>query len=149
MVPSPAGLTLPPDVPAKNFWSVVVYDPQTRSELQTGFNPYPSKNNQTGELIENADGSIDLYFGPEAPEVHPRTKLDPDRSGQRLVSPFSPPSTDPSNRGSTRRGDQVSSNRCERTHSDADRGDRRIRRMAQRRSGRWHPAYFAKRPPKS
>ena len=41
-------LTLPPNVPAKNFWSVVVYDPQTRSELQTG-QPYPSKNNQTGE----------------------------------------------------------------------------------------------------
>src|SRR5450755_3431294 len=29
-------LTIPADVPAKNFWSVVVYDTQTRSELQTG-----------------------------------------------------------------------------------------------------------------
>jgi hypothetical protein len=26
---------LPPSVPAKNFWSFVVYDTQTRSELQT------------------------------------------------------------------------------------------------------------------
>ncbi len=60
-------LTLPPNVPAKNFWSVVVYDPQTRSELQTS-QPYPSKNNQAGDLEENPDGSIDLYFGPEAPE---------------------------------------------------------------------------------
>ena len=60
-------LTLPAHVPAKNFWSVVVYDPQTRSELQTG-QPYPSKNNQIGKLSENADGSIDLYFGPKAPE---------------------------------------------------------------------------------
>jgi hypothetical protein len=60
-------LTLPPNVPAKNFWSVVVYDPQTRSELQTS-QPYPSKSSQTGQLTENADGSIDLYFGPEAPE---------------------------------------------------------------------------------
>ena len=48
------------------FVSVVVYDPQTRSELQTG-QPYPSKNNVRDELIENGDGSIDLYFGPEAP----------------------------------------------------------------------------------
>ena len=62
-------LTLPPNVPAKNFWSVVVYDPQTRSELQTG-QLYPSKSSQTGEVKENADGSIDLYFGPEAPDGH-------------------------------------------------------------------------------
>ncbi len=60
-------LTLPPNVPAKNFWSVVAYDPQTRSELQTG-QPYPSRSSQTGDLAENADGTIDLYFGPEAPE---------------------------------------------------------------------------------
>ena len=26
---------LPPNIPAKNFWSFVVYDNQTRSELQT------------------------------------------------------------------------------------------------------------------
>jgi hypothetical protein len=59
-------LRLPANVPAKNFWSVVIYDPQTRSELQTG-QPYPSKSSQTGELNGNSDGSIDLYFGPEAP----------------------------------------------------------------------------------
>jgi hypothetical protein len=51
---------------AKNFWSVVVYDPQTRSELQTG-QPFPSKNNKRDKLIANADGSVDLYFGPKAP----------------------------------------------------------------------------------
>jgi hypothetical protein len=62
-------LTLPPNIPAKNFWSVVVYDPQTRSELQSG-QPYPSKSSQTGTVVENSDGSIDLYFGPEAPEGH-------------------------------------------------------------------------------
>jgi hypothetical protein len=60
-------LHLPPDVPAKNFWSVVVYDPQTRSELQTG-QPLPSKNNAEGGLTVNADGSVDLYFGPQPPE---------------------------------------------------------------------------------
>ena len=59
-------LNLPKDVPAKQFWSVVIYDPQTRSELQTG-QPFPSKNNNRDELISNKDGSVDLYFGPEAP----------------------------------------------------------------------------------
>ena len=60
-------LNIPANAPAKNFWSIVVYDPQTRSELQTG-QPFPSKNNKRDKLIENADGSVNLYFGPEAPE---------------------------------------------------------------------------------
>lgn len=59
-------LTLPANVPAKNFWSIVVYDPQTRSELQTG-QPFPSKNNMRDALSMNEDGSVDLYFGPTAP----------------------------------------------------------------------------------
>jgi hypothetical protein len=37
--------------------------------LQSG-QPYPSKSSQTGTVAENSDGSIDLYFGPEAPEGH-------------------------------------------------------------------------------
>ena len=46
--------------------AVVLYDPQTRSALQTS-QPFPSRNNKRDKLITNADGSIDLYFGPEAP----------------------------------------------------------------------------------
>ena len=63
-------LTVPPDVPAKDFWSVVVYDPQTRSELQTG-QAFPSKNNTRDPLAANADGSITLTFGPTAPADDP------------------------------------------------------------------------------
>lgn len=59
-------LHVPANVPAKDFWSVVIYDPQTRSELQTS-QPFPSKNNKRDNLIVNADGSVDLYFGPKAP----------------------------------------------------------------------------------
>ena len=62
-------LNIPADVPAKNFWSVVVYDPQTRSELQTG-QPFPSKNSVKGDLAPNADGSVDLYFGPRPAAGH-------------------------------------------------------------------------------
>ncbi|WP_419662271.1 DUF1254 domain-containing protein [Desulfosarcina variabilis] len=60
-------LNIPANVPAKDFWSVVIYDPQTRSELQTS-DPFPSKNSEADKMIPNADGSIDLYFGPEAPK---------------------------------------------------------------------------------
>ncbi|MDH5244538.1 MAG: DUF1254 domain-containing protein [Chloroflexota bacterium] len=60
-------LNIPADVPAADFWSVVIYDPQTRSELQTR-QPFPSKNNQRDPLVVNGDGSVDLFFGPEAPK---------------------------------------------------------------------------------
>jgi len=59
-------LNIPADVPVKDFWSVVVYDPQTRSELQTG-QKFPSRNSKRDKLIQNPDGSVDLYFGPKAP----------------------------------------------------------------------------------
>lgn len=60
-------LTLPANIPAKDFWSVVVYDPQTRSMLQTE-QPYPSKNNERNrDLVSNPDGTTDIYFGPKAP----------------------------------------------------------------------------------
>ncbi|HZD33274.1 MAG TPA: DUF1254 domain-containing protein [Candidatus Angelobacter sp.] len=59
-------LHIPANPPAKDFWSVVVYDPQTRSELQTS-QTFPSKNNKRDKLMMNPDGSVDLYYGPKAP----------------------------------------------------------------------------------
>ncbi len=62
-------LNIPANVPAKDFWSVVMYDPQTRSELQTD-QPLPSVSSQRTPLVTNEDGSITLYFGStnNAPE---------------------------------------------------------------------------------
>lgn len=60
-------LTLPRDIPAKDFWSFVVYDPQTRSELQTG-QPFPSVNSQRDPLNPAEDGSVTLMFGPDRPD---------------------------------------------------------------------------------
>lgn len=59
-------LNIPKDAPAEKFWSICVYDPQTRSMLQTD-QTFPSKQSQRDKLIVNDDGSIDLYFGPRAP----------------------------------------------------------------------------------
>jgi hypothetical protein len=59
-------LTLPKDIPAKNFWSMVIYDPQTRSMLQTD-QRFPSLNSQRAEVPKNPDGTTEIYFGPTAP----------------------------------------------------------------------------------
>jgi hypothetical protein len=58
-------LHLAPNVPVKLFWSVVVYDALSRSELQNG-QEFPSVSQYTGP-VANADGSVDIYFGPQAP----------------------------------------------------------------------------------
>ncbi len=63
-------LTLPPDIPAAKFWSLTVYDDQTRSMLQTGQH-YPRAGNQsypTPAAAANPDGSTTVYFGPAKPE---------------------------------------------------------------------------------
>jgi len=54
---------------------VVVYDPQTRSELQTR-QPFPSKNGAKDDLDTNEDGSIDLYFAAEPPQGHEKNWIE-------------------------------------------------------------------------
>ncbi|MNR40547.1 hypothetical protein D3C85_1588450 [compost metagenome] len=58
---------LPAGIPAKDFWSFVVYDLQTRSMLQTD-QQFPSVGSQNKEIVINTDSSIDVYFGPKAPK---------------------------------------------------------------------------------
>jgi hypothetical protein len=59
-------LRIPPNVPVKDFWSVIVYDMQTRSMVQTD-QQFPSVSSQNKGVKTNADGSVDVYFGPKAP----------------------------------------------------------------------------------
>jgi hypothetical protein len=63
-------VTLPPNIPAENFWSLTVYDNMTRSMLDTpqrypraGSQSYPSP-----AAEPNSDGSTTVYFGPKQPE---------------------------------------------------------------------------------
>jgi len=60
---------LPPNIPAKDFWSFVVYDNQTRSMLQTD-QQFPSIGSQKEGVVVNADTSVDVWFGSTAPKGH-------------------------------------------------------------------------------
>ena len=63
-------LTLPPNIPAARFWSLTIYDNQTRSMLQTD-QRYPRAGSQsypTPAAVADVDGSTTVYFGPAKPE---------------------------------------------------------------------------------
>lgn len=60
-------LHIPADVPAANFWDVTVYDNGTRSLLQTDY-PYPGVSSIDESVVQNDDGSFDVWFSPEKPD---------------------------------------------------------------------------------
>jgi hypothetical protein len=58
-------LNVPGNIPAANFWSITVYDSLTAAGLDNG-QPLPSIN-MMDKPEQNANGSIDFYFGPNPP----------------------------------------------------------------------------------
>jgi hypothetical protein len=84
-------LRFPPNIPIKNFWSVTVYDTQTRSELQTD-QTFPVLNSTRSGVVSNADGSIDLYFAPKAPVGHEKNWVQtiPEKAWWVLLRLYSP-----------------------------------------------------------
>lgn len=59
-------LRVPPDAPVRQFWSFTLYDNVTRAPLQTPQGAADLSSRKQG-LTRNADGSVDLYFGPTRP----------------------------------------------------------------------------------
>lgn len=57
---------LPTNIPAKDFWSFVDYDDQTRSMLQTD-QIFPSIGSDRKSVVTNPDTSVDVWFGPVDP----------------------------------------------------------------------------------
>jgi len=55
---------LPPDIPASDFWSILVYDLSSRLLIHTD-QPWPSVFSNVKNLVYNSDGSVDVWFGPE------------------------------------------------------------------------------------
>lgn len=59
-------LRVPANAPAKQFWAMTLYDTETRSFIDTKYDIVGLDSRK--DLVKNADGSVDLYFGPEAPK---------------------------------------------------------------------------------
>ncbi|WP_083458806.1 DUF1254 domain-containing protein [Amantichitinum ursilacus] len=59
-------LHVPPNAPAKLFWSLSVYDTDTRSFFANAPGDVVDKSSRAN-LAKNSDGSVDLYVGPKPP----------------------------------------------------------------------------------
>ena len=58
-------LTVPPNPPVEQYWSATAYDRQTHALIRNM--PRASRSSQIPEMQKNADGSVDIFFGPAAP----------------------------------------------------------------------------------
>lgn len=58
-------LTVPANAPVDQYWSATVYDRATHGLIRDM--PRSGRGSQSPGLQSNADGSVDIWFGPEAP----------------------------------------------------------------------------------
>lgn len=81
-------LTLPKNIPVKDFWSVTAYHPDTRSLLQNGMDK-PSISSYDKPKV-NPDGSVDIWFGPKAPKEKNWIKTIPGEGWEILLRLYGP-----------------------------------------------------------
>ena len=58
-------LPVPPNAPVKQYWSATPYDRETHALIRD--QKWSSRSSRSAGLQKNADGSVDLFFGPKAP----------------------------------------------------------------------------------
>jgi hypothetical protein len=59
-------LTVPPNAPVEQYWSVTAYDRETHALIKNMNRA--SRASNAADVQKNADGSIDVYLGPKAPK---------------------------------------------------------------------------------
>lgn len=59
-------LTVPANAPVRQYWSATLYDLHTHALIREM--SHAGRSSQSPGLQVNSDGSVDLYFGPKAPE---------------------------------------------------------------------------------
>jgi hypothetical protein len=83
-------LRVPPNPPAKLFWSVTLYEVDTRVLIQNAAQK-PDRVSTDG-LDTNADGSVDIYLSPTAPKGHEKNWIQtvPGRAWYTLLRLYGP-----------------------------------------------------------
>lgn len=61
-------LTMPAEVPVKQFWSLVVYDLETFAFIYSPQERPGLSSFDLPNMEKNSDGSVTLYFGPKPPK---------------------------------------------------------------------------------
>jgi hypothetical protein len=83
-------LSVPPNVPIEQYWSVTAYDRQTHALIRNM--PRASRSSQIPGMQKNADGSVDVYFGPKAPRAKESNWVptDPKRGFELMFRLYAP-----------------------------------------------------------
>ncbi|MGO4737168.1 DUF1254 domain-containing protein [Bosea sp. 2KB_26] len=74
-------LTVPANAPVRQYWSATVYDRATHALIRDM--PRSGRSSQSPGLQTNADGSVDIHFGPKAPAGKEANWI-PTRPGRRF-----------------------------------------------------------------
>jgi hypothetical protein len=59
-------LHVPPDAPAEAFWSITLYDVDTRCLIQN--EQKIADRSSRMDLLTDSEGSVDIYIGPDKPK---------------------------------------------------------------------------------
>jgi hypothetical protein len=81
---------VPADAPVQQYWSVTAYDRETHALIK-GMNR-ASRASNAADLAKNADGSVDVWFGPKAPvgKESNWVPTDPDRLFELMFRLYGP-----------------------------------------------------------
>jgi hypothetical protein len=83
-------LTVPANPPIEQYWSVTAYDRETHALIRNMVRA--SRSSQISEMRKNSDGSVDVYFGPEAPKGNEANWVptDPNRGFELMFRFYAP-----------------------------------------------------------
>jgi hypothetical protein len=83
-------LNVPANVPVDQYWSVTAYDRKTHALIK-GM-PHASRASNVSDIAKNADGSVDIYFGPKPPDGKESNWVptDPERKFELMARFYGP-----------------------------------------------------------
>lgn len=81
---------MPPKAPVEQYWSVTAYDRETHALIK-GMDR-ASRASNASDVAKDADGSVDIWFGPKAPAAQESNWVptDPNRRFELMFRFYAP-----------------------------------------------------------